>query len=147
LTAPSRRVGWFALLGVVLLAALVERRWPEWPGAQPLFANWSATIGELKPLGLTNPVWLDWYGGLLSLSPLLLVVAWRERTVPRPFIGLLVLCFFLTLWEARWGYFLGVILCLMIPAQIAFVRQNWLAWLIVGIALLPLLQFWERVLA
>jgi hypothetical protein len=56
-----------------------------------------------------------------------------------------VLCFFLTHWQARWGYFLAVVFCLTIPAQIAFVRQNWLAWSIVGVALLPLLQFWDGV--
>jgi len=145
LIAPPRRIGWIVFLGILLLAALVERRWPEWPGAQPFFANWSATIGELKPVGLTNPVWLDWCGGLILLSPLLLVLARRQRTVPWTFVGLFVLTFSLTLWQARWGYFLAVVFCLTIPAQIAVVRQNWLAWSLVGVALLPLLQFWDGV--
>jgi hypothetical protein len=33
LMVVPRRVGWFVFLRVVLLATLVERRWPEWPGA------------------------------------------------------------------------------------------------------------------
>ena len=143
LRAPPRRVGWFVFLCVVLLAALVERRWPEWPGAQPSFVNWSATIGELKPVGLTNPVWFYWCGGLILLSPLLLAVSVRRRSIPLAFTGLLVLCLFLTFWQARWGYFLAVVFCLTIPAQLAVVRRKWLAWLIVGISLLPLLQFWD----
>ena len=143
LTAPPRRVGWFVFLGVVLLAALVERRWPEWPVAQPFFASWSGTIGELKPIGLTNPVWLYWSGGLILLGPLLLVVARRRRTLPWIFVGLLVPTFVLTLWEARWGCFFAVVFLLTLPAQIAVVRQRWLAWGAVAVVLLPLLQFWN----
>ncbi len=55
LTAPARRAGWWTLLGILLVAALVERRLPQWPGSGPFFANWAATIGELRPVGLTNP--------------------------------------------------------------------------------------------
>jgi hypothetical protein len=127
----------------VLLAALVERRWPEWPGVQPFFANWSATIGELKPVSLTNRSWLHWSGGLILLSPFLLAVARRRRILPLAFAGLLFLSFSLTLWQARWGYFFVVVFILTIPAQIAVVRPNWLAWSTVGIALWPLLQFWD----
>ena len=127
----------------MLLAALVERRWPEWPGAQPFFANWSATIGELKPVGLTNPVWLHWAGGLILLSPLLLAVARKRRTLSWAFAGLLLLTFLLTLWEARWGYFFAVVFLFTLPVQIAVVRQKWLAWGAVALVLLPLLQFWD----
>ena len=143
LTARPRRIGWWILLGVVVLAALVERRVPEWPGSEPFFANWSGTIGELRPVGLTNPIWLYWCSGLLLLSPLLLALAGSGAPSPLALAGLLGLCLFLTLWQARWGYFLAVVFCLTIPAQLAVVRRKWLAWLIVGISLLPLLQFWD----
>jgi hypothetical protein len=143
LTARFRRVGWFILLGLVLLAALVERRWPELPGGQPFFAGWSATVGELRHVGLTNPIWLSWCGGLILLGPLLLTLALRRRSIPRVFAGLLVLSFLLTLWEARWGYFLAVVFSLTIPAQIAVVRRKSLAWLMVAFSVLPLLQFWH----
>ena len=143
LAAPPRRVGWFVCLGVVALAALLERRWPEWPGAQPFFVSWSGTIGELKPVGLTTRTWFDWCGGLILLSPFLLAVARRRRTLPLTFAGLLVLTFLLTLWEARWGYFLAVVFVLTLPVQIAVVRQKWLAWGALAFVLLPLLQFWD----
>ena len=143
LMAPARRVGWCLFLDVVLLAALVERRWPEWPGAQPFFANWSATVGELKSVGLTNPVWLYWCGGWLLLSPLLLALARKRRALPWTFAGLLLLTSCLTLWEARWGYFWAVVFLLTLPVQIAVVRRKWLAWGAVALGLLPLLQFWD----
>jgi hypothetical protein len=144
LRAAPRRVGWSVLLGVVLLAALVERRWPEWPGLQPFFANWSATIGELKPVGLTNTIWFDWCGALILLSPLLLALAWKRRALPRGFAGLLLLTFLLTLWEARWGYFFALIFLFTLPGQIAVVRPKWLAWCGVALVLLPLRQFWPN---
>ena len=143
LTAPSRRVGWAVLLGVVLLAALVERRWPEWPGVQPFFANWSGTIGELRSVSLTNRIWLDWCSGLIFLSPFLLVAARRRRILPSAFAALLLLTFCLTLWEARWGYFLAVVFVLTLPVQIAVVRRGWLTWGALALVLLPLLQFWD----
>lgn len=141
--ASSRRLGWFVFLGVVLLAALIERRWPEWPGTQPFFGNWSATIGELKPVGLTNSVWLSWCGGLLPLSPFLLIVARRSQTVSWTFLALLMLTFGLTIWEARWGYFFAVIFLLTLPTQIAVVRQKWIASAALGVILLPFLFFWD----
>lgn len=143
LTAPPRRIGWFVLLGVVLLAALVERHGPAWPAAQPGFARWAGTIGELQPVAPTNPVWWQWCGGLILLSPLLLALACKRRALPWAFAGLLLLTFILTLWEARWGYFLVVVFLLTVPVQIAVVRQKWLAWCVVAFSLLPLLQFWD----
>ena len=141
--ASSRRAGWFVFLGVVLLAALIERRWPEWPGTQPFFANWSATIGELKSVGLTNSIWLDWCGGLLPLSPLLLIMARRNQTVSWAMLGLLMLACGLTIWEARWGYFFAVIFLLTLPTQIAVVRQKWIMSVALGVLMLPFLFFWD----
>jgi len=143
LTARSRRIGWWILIGIVLLAALVERRAPEWPGSEPFFANWSGTIGELRPVGLTNPIWLHWCGGLLLVSPFLLAVAVRRRFLRWAFASLLALCFLLTLWQARWGYFFAIVFLLTIPAQLTVVRPKWLAGGVVVLALLPILQFWE----
>ncbi len=143
LSASSRRTGWFVFLGVMLLAALIERRWPEWPGSQPFFGNWAATIGELKSPGLTNSIWFDWSGGLLLLSPLLLLMARRNGTISWTFLGLCMLAFGLTLSKARWGYFFVVIFLLTLPAQIAVVRQKWIGWVAVVLLLLPFLIFWD----
>ena len=140
----SRRIEWLVLLGILLVAAAVERRCPAWPGAQPFFANWSATVGELRSLSLTNRIWLEWCGGLFLLAPLLLLVAIRRGKIPLTMIILLVAAFFLTLWEARWGYYLALLFVLAIPAQLDVVRQKWIAILVLALSLWPLLQFWDE---
>ncbi|MGI8889394.1 MAG: hypothetical protein ACR2G0_01230 [Chthoniobacterales bacterium] len=140
----ERRIGWWILLGVLLLAAVVERRWPSWPMASPFFGTWAATIGELKRVSLTDPALIFWCGGLLLVSPLLLYLAWRARTLPRGFVLLVVFCFGLTLWQARWGYFLALLIVLTIPAQLAVVRGKWWQALLALLAIFPLLQYWDR---
>lgn len=112
-------------------------------GRARIHSNWSATIGELKPVGLANPVWLQWRGGLILLSPLLLALARQRRILPWNFLGLLLLTFLLTLWEARWGYFFALVFLLTLPLEIAVVRQEWLACGAVAIVLLPLLEVWD----
>ncbi|MEO7167720.1 MAG: hypothetical protein ABI016_11875 [Chthoniobacterales bacterium] len=143
LLARPRWAGWAILGGIVMLGALVERRLPEWPGAQAYFASWASTIGELKPVHLTSLLWLHWSSGLLLVGPLLLFLALRRRLLPPVLAGLLFLAFCLTFWEARWGYFFAVLFVLTLPAQLSVVRRKWLASLLALIALLPLLQFWD----
>ncbi len=144
LTAPARRRGWWILIGIVILAALVERRLPEWPGSEPFFANWSGTIGELQPVGLTNPAWLYWCGGLLFVSPFLLLPAARRRFLPWTFALLLALSFLLTLAQARWGYFFALLFLLTLPAQLMLVRQRWLGAAALAGLVLPLLFYWDH---
>jgi hypothetical protein len=144
LTGRIRRLGCFFLLSILLLAALVERRWPQLPAVQPYFSNWSATVGELRGVGLTNPLWLQWFGGLILLSPLLIALALRRRSIPWAFVSLLALSFLLTIWQARWGYFFAVLFCLTISTQLTTVRRSWLAWLLVAISLVPWLQYWDE---
>ncbi|MEO8439350.1 MAG: hypothetical protein ABI540_03915 [Spartobacteria bacterium] len=143
IAVPARRIGWWILLAVLLLAALVERRLPEWPAASPFLANWSATIGELRGLSLTNPGWLYWTSGLLLVSPLLLGLALRRRSIDPLWPGLVLLFGLLTFWQARWGYYFTVVFLLTLPAQLAVVRQRWLVWCAVALALMPFLQFWD----
>jgi hypothetical protein len=141
---PSRRLGWGILLGIVIFAALVERRLPEWPGSEPFLASWSGTIGELRPVSLTNPAWLHWSGGLLLFAPLLLPWALRRRLLSWAFVSLAAVCFLLTLWQARAGYFFATVFLFTVPAQLELVRPRWLAAGAVAVVLLPLLFFWDR---
>ena len=46
-------------------------------------------------------------------------------------------------WEARWGYFLVIVFLFTLPAQLAVVRQEWLAGGALALLLFPLLHFWE----
>lgn len=140
------RKRWFALVAVLVCAAAIERRLPQLPTAalHTYFAHWSATIGELKAVSLTNPIWWQWFGGFIVLVPLLVVfVAVRRGKLPIKLLVLLGLTFCLTIWQARWGYFLGVVLCLAIPALLRLVRQRWLALALATLAFLPFLQIWD----
>ncbi|CAN5526719.1 hypothetical protein BH18VER2_BH18VER2_15670 [soil metagenome] len=143
-TARARRTGWWILIGIILLAALIERRLPEWPEAEPFFANWAGTIGELRPLGLTNPAWLHWCGGLLLVSPFFLFMAVRRRLLPWTFAVLLALSFLLTLGQARWGYFFALLFLFTLPAQLMIVRPGLRAVAALVVTLFPLLLFWDR---
>ncbi|MBA3833098.1 MAG: hypothetical protein H0X34_14630 [Chthoniobacterales bacterium] len=146
LLAHPRRIGWCVLAGVVLLAGLVERRWPQFPASElhSYFINWSVTIGELSVVSLTNPVWLQWFGGFIILVPFLLIPALRRKTLAPPFLALLVVTFALTLWQARWGYFLAIVFVLTIPAFLLVVRPGWLGGLLAALAFIPCLQSWDN---
>jgi hypothetical protein len=143
LVGRTRRIGWLSLLSIVLLAALVEHRRPPFPAIQPHFSNWAGTVGELHSVSLTNSIWLPWFGGLILISPWLIVLALRRRSVPGLFVTLFALSFLLTIWQARWGYFCAIVFCLTIPALLAIPRQSWVGWSLVTIASLPWLSYWE----
>ena len=146
LLARPRRIGWCVLGGVLLLGALVERRWPQFPAAElhPYFIHWSATIGELSSVSLTNPIWLQWFGAFAVLAPVLVVPALKRKTLPPAFSTLLAVTFLLTIWQARWAYFLGVVFVLTIPALLVVVRPRWFGGLLALLAFLPCLQAWEN---
>ncbi len=144
LWARSRRLGWACAGGVLLFAALLERRLPALPdpALRLFYHHWAATIGELRPLGLTSGLWWQWCGGFLLLAPILL---WKGRRaqVPRVFWALLGGTFLLCAGQARWGYFLALLLALTIAALLEVVRQGWLGWTLALAALLPCLAFWD----
>ena len=144
----DRRPGWLLSAGILLLAALVERRWPLLPAAdlQNFYIRWSATIGELSHVSLTNPIWLEWLGGFALLAPVLLVGSAKSRTLPRSMGALLLVTFGLTIWQARWGYFLALILCLTIPVLLTNIRSRWLRLLLSLLAFAPFLFSWDRTL-
>ncbi len=144
----DRRPGWLVFAGILLLAGLVERRWPQLPAADlhAFYIRWSGTIGELSRVSLTNPIWLEWFGGFVLLAPALLVVAVKRWEMPLSFGALLLVAFLLTIWQARWGYFLAVILCLTIPALLATLKIRWLGILLAVLAFTSFLFSWDRAL-
>ena len=60
--------------------------------------------------------------------------------------ALLLLTFGLTIWQARWGYFLALVLCLTIPILLATIRSRWLRLLLSLLAFAPFLFTWDRTL-
>ena len=157
-TNRSRRLGWIVFAVVITMALLVERRLPHFPvfGSNPIFRNWSHTIGELMPVSAIDPIWFRWFGWMLIVTPLLLWFAAHKRFVGAtrsepdwhcralPFIGtLLVVCYLLTLWQARWAYFFGVIFAIALPTLFQSFKNRTLAWIVFAISFFPILQEWD----
>jgi hypothetical protein len=146
---PHRRLGWAALGVTVLLAFGIERRLIGLPipGAAAIFANWIGTIGELRPVPLNDPIWLRWTGLLLVPAPALLWIAFRKRgAIPIFLVALLLATFGLTVWQARWAYFFVAIFALALPALLGVVTNRAIAWVVIGVSMLPILRDWDETL-
>jgi hypothetical protein len=141
----SRILDWAVCVGVVLLGLAIEQRPPAWPANAQIFSNWAATIGELHSVPINDPIWLRWTGLLLIPLPALLWIAMRRtRTLPGFLAVLLFASFALTLWQARWAYFFVLLFALALPACLDMIRNRVVAWLLVIISLLPVLQDWDE---
>lgn len=145
LWARDRIVGWAVGGAIVLIGVAVEQRLPVWPGNPELFSHWAATIGELRPVSLDDPVWLRWTGLLLIAAPALLWIAVaRIRTIP-PFVAALLLASYaLTAWQARWGYFFALMFALALPSLLRVIRNRIAGWLLMVICLFPILKDWDK---
>ena len=154
----SRRIGWIVLVSIVAIAFLIERRLPHFPVSanDSIFWNWSHTIGELRPVSVIDPIWFRWFGWMLIVMPLLFAFAahnkfvgatgsepdWHCRALP--VIGTLLLgCYLLTLWQARWGYFLGIVFVIALATLLESFRNRVLVWIVFAISLFPILQEWD----
>ncbi len=151
-TDRSRRSGWIVLAVIVAIAFLIERRFPQFPifAHDAIFRNWSHTIGELMPVPAIDSIWFRWCGWLVIVAPLLFWFAARSKFVGAtgrralPFIGiLLVACYLLTLWQARWGYFFAAVFAIALPALFESFKYRALMWIAFAISLFPILQEWD----
>lgn len=141
----NRLAGWAVGGAIVLLALAIEQRLPIWPGSSQIFSNWSATIGELRPVSIDDPIWLRWTGLLLLPLPALLWIAVRRtRTLPLFLAALLLTTFALTLWQARWAYFFVLMFALAVPACLSVIRKRIAVWLLIVISLFPILKDWDE---
>jgi hypothetical protein len=102
-----------------------------------------------------NPVWLTWCGYFLLLTPFLIWTSIRTRDdahSPRRagsgrallIYVLLVAMYFLTVWQARWGYFFVLIFALALPALLAPIKSAVAVWIVVGLSLFPILRDWDQ---
>jgi hypothetical protein len=145
-TARHRRLGWILLGVIVVLGLVLEQRWPSWPhfGSDPILANWAATIGELKPVRLDDPIWLRWAGLLLVPLPALLWIAVRKTfALPVFMAALLVVTFALTVSQARWAYFFVAMLAVALPALLDVIKSRIIAWVAIMISLWPIMSDWD----
>lgn len=143
--AARRLTGWALGGAIVLLSLAIEQRLPGWPGGGQIFSRWAATIGELRPVPINDPIWLRWTGLLLIPAPALLWIAARkERTMPMFLATLLLASFALTMWQARWAYFFALIFALALPGQLSWIRNRIAGWILFGISLFPILTDWDE---
>jgi hypothetical protein len=156
----DRRAGWILFAAIIAIALLIERRIPSLSilHPDPIFKNWSRTIGELARVSPTNPVWLRWCGYLLLVTPLLI---WMSITTRRdgahpfdsaqgklvrtlPVYVLLFVTYLLTIWQARWGYFFVLIFALALPALLAPIKSAPAVWIAFVLSIFPILGDWDE---
>ena len=156
------------LLGVVLAARLVARKWGvDWravglfagvvalailsdgwraAGFHEAFGRWALNIGELRSAGWGQI--FSWCGWLAVVAPGLLI--WRAfrggGAVCGLFAGLIVVLTALCFWHARWGYFLALVFAMSLPWALAALRWRWLAAAVLAVSLWPLAAEWEGIL-
>ena len=103
-----------------------------------------------------NPVWLNWCGFLLFVAPVLI---WMSMRTPRngapsprragcgravPIYVLLVATYFLTVWQARWGYFFVLIFALALPALLVPIKSGAAVWIAFVLSMFPILRDWDE---
>jgi hypothetical protein len=148
----DRGAGWILFAAIIAIALAIERRVPSVAIFQSNshFNNWASTIGELAHVSPMNPVWLNWCGYLLFVAPVLI---WMSITAPRnvaqglralPFYVLLIATYFLTIWQARWGYFFVLIFALTVPALLAPIKSSAAVWIAFVLSMFPILRNWDE---
>ena len=154
----DRRAGWILFAGIITIAFAVERRVPSFPILQSGgdLKNWGSTIGELAHVSPMNPVWLNWCGYLLWITPILIWMSAKRQKTDAPSPGrtgsgralpiyvLLVITFLLTVWQARWGYFFVLIFALALPALLAPIKSSAAVWIAFVLSVFPILRDWDE---
>ena len=152
ISARSRRVGWFCFVLVIAIALLIERRVPSFSVfySNPLFQNWTRTIGELAHVSPANPIWLRWTGYLLLVTPFLIWISVTKtghkskETIPPFVLVLLVATYALTIWQARWGYFFVLIFALALPRLLEPIKSPAAVWIAFFLSIFPILRDWDE---
>ena len=154
LFARDRRAGWILFAVIIAIALLIEQRIPSLSIFQSTasFKNWASTIGELAHVSSENPVWLHWCGYMLLVTPFLLWLRVRRRDgapggrAALPVYVLLFATYFLTMWQARWGYFFVLIFALSLPDLLEPIKSRAAAWIAFVLSVFPILRDWDQTL-
>lgn len=154
----DRRTGWVLFAAIIAIAVLIERRIPSLSilHPEPIFKNWASTIGELAHVSPANPVWLRWCGYLFLIAPSLILINIRARRAGAPsprragagsalsIYVLLVATYFLTISQARWGYFFALLFALALPALLAPIKSAAAVWIAFALSIFPILRDWDE---
>ena len=136
--------------GIFLILLAVAFLFDGWrplassPETREFFPRWSQTIGELNHL--TPAQVFNWTGWLLPVVPILLVLRFRKEKnrVCLALAFLVILTSALSLWYARWGYFLALVFAFSLPWALASIPKKPVVWIIFLISLWPIASEWER---
>jgi hypothetical protein len=151
--ARDRRAGWILFAAIIAIAFAVERHLPSFAILQSNghLKNWASTIGELAHVSPMNPVWLHWCGYLLVITPIFIWMSVRTRKddaqelyAPAVVCVLLIVTYFLTIWQARWGYFFVLIFALALPALLAPIKSGAAVWIAFVLSMFPILRDWDE---
>jgi hypothetical protein len=150
--ARDRRPGWILFAVIIAIALAVEQRVPSFAILQSdgHLKNWASTIGELVHVSPMNPVWLNWCGYLLLLAPVLIWMNFRTRKNGAqglralPVYVLLIATYFLTIWQARWGYFFVLIFALALLDLLAPIKSSAAVWIAFVLSMFPILRDWDE---
>jgi hypothetical protein len=154
----DRRAGWVLFAAIIVIALLIERRIPSLSilRPDPIFTNWSRTIGELAHVSPANPIWLLWCGYLLLVAPFLILINIRARRDDAsspgraasgrtlPLYVLLIVTYFLTISQVRWGYFFALLFALAIPVLLAPIKSAAAVWIAFALSIFPILRDWDE---
>ena len=122
--------------GIFLILLAVAFLFDGWrplassPETREFFPRWSQTIGELNHL--TPAQVFNWTGWLLPVVPILLVLRFRKEKnrVCLALAFLVILTSALSLWYARWGYFLALVFAFSLPWALASIPKKPVVWII-----------------
>ena len=156
--ARDRRAGWILFAVIIAIAFAVEQRVPSLAILQSdgHLKNWASTIGELVHVSPMNSVWLNWCGYLLWITPVLIWIGMRRQRngapSPRragsgralPIYVLLISTYFLTIWQARWGYFFVLIFALALPELLMPIKSSVAVWIAFVLSMFPILRDWDE---
>jgi hypothetical protein len=151
--ARDRRAGWILFAAIIAIAFAIELRVPSFAILQSNghFKNWASTIGELAHVSPMNPVWLNWCGYLLLITPIFIWMSVGTRKddtqalhTPPVVCVLLIVTYLLTIWQARWGYFFVLIFALALPALLAPIKSGAAVWIAVVLSMFPILRDWDE---
>ncbi len=147
----SVRFKWMAFVATIVFGAVVERRIPSLSFIDdPFVRNWGGTIGELRHVPLLSYAWFEWGGFVLLAAPLAFLVRPKLRPMQRAWSGQIasLLCllgglFVLTMWQARWGYFLVATFAVLLPALLESIKSRILVWAVYLFSLWPVASAWD----
>ncbi|MEO8205702.1 MAG: hypothetical protein ABI615_05935 [Chthoniobacterales bacterium] len=141
----------FIALGAVLLVAFAFDgiRIPKLPKETlEYFNNWSHLIGELRPMSFSKDGIFRFTGWFLFAAPFLLIVdGFRAKSrISFALAVLVLLTGALTLWEQRWGYFIGLTFALCLPWAMRPLKYRLLGYTLFFFTLAPMAAEWEGLL-